>query len=226
MNSSVMTLVKCIYKPFYKIITFEVHSCSFVLLSTWWWASVSQSLFPCSLGLIVSHYLVLFTLFFCVSSVSFCSKRFVSPDAHLCLHKELGQQESAALHAQFSKILIKKELSSTYCPLITSDCAIESHCSSKWVIMLMNPLEQSLSNFSKCNFPFQLQTQALLQKFSVTVYCQHRQPKMEILNLVSFQTFAHSQTHTKKKHFKEHWTLPCVTQKKEMCNASEQHVHE
>lgn len=199
MNSSVVMLVKCIYKPSYKIITFEVHCCSFVLFSTWW-ASVSQSLFPCSLGLIVSHYLVLFTLFFCVSSVSFCSKRFVSPDAHLCLHKELGQQESAALHAQFSKILIKKELSSTYCPLITSDCAIESHGSSKWVIMLMNPLEQSLSNFSKCNFPFQLETQALLQNFSVTVYCQHRQPKMEILNLVSFQTFDWTYTDTQKKH--------------------------
>lgn len=174
--------------------------------STLLFICITQYLMSLCLWLKVLHHLVLFTLFFCFSSVRFCSERFVNTDTHVCSHKELGQLESAALQAQFSKILIKKELSSTYCSLITSDCEIESHGSSKWVITLMNPLEQSLSNFTKHNFPFQLWTQAPFQNFSITVYLSTLTAKNENSSSChSKPVWQNTHTHSKKRILKNVW---------------------
>lgn len=120
--------------------------------------SVISSLFS---GDTVQHHFVFFTLVFCSVCYTFVPRGLlVQTPTRVCIKSLVSRKRSPPCTIQQNSH--QKELSSTYCHLIASDCEIESHGSSKWVITLVNSLKQSLLNFNELNFTFPTQTLKLM----------------------------------------------------------------
>lgn len=104
------------------------------------WAFFFLLSFPCSLGLTVQRHFVLFTPVFCSVRYTFVPRGLlVQTPTRVCIKSLVSRKRGPPRTIQQNPH--QKELSSTYCPLITSDCEIESHGSSMWLITLINPFK-------------------------------------------------------------------------------------